>query len=287
MKKILILFNLVFLLILTSCQVDEEIIKDIINQEQIEEIIQTMDTKNKFFINVISKDKMYVPLEKDGDPIIWEYDSKYLTLNDNLFAIKKDGSTIISATYKSKTHLYSVNIKNDSITNTIQYNLNFYYSFISDSKKIGKKITPDTIVFHNTANTAPAFNEVKWLNSLDNKSSTSFHYAVDDNGVYQAIPTTNASHHAGNVAINNRSIGIEIAKSMTDNNIEKNSSINNSLLLIVLLMNYYDITIDNVITHKDASGKYCPHDIFDRYGLSLFYEELMKLAQYKLTDDTM
>ena len=52
-------------------------------------------------------------------------------------------------------------------------------------------------------------------------------------------------------------------------------------------MNYYDITIDNVITHKDASGKYCPHDIFDRYGLSLFYEELMKLAQYKLTDDTM
>ena len=277
-KKILILFNLVFLLILTACQIDEETIKDIINQEQIEEIISSLDTENKIFLNVVDKDKMYVPLEKNGEKIIWEYDKEFFSLNNNQFKIKKDGLTIISATYKDKTHLYSVTIKNDSITNTVQYNLNFYYSFISDNKKIGKKITPDTIVFHNTANTAPAVNEVKWLNSNENKSSTSFHYAVDDIGVYQAIPTTNASYHAGNLEINNRSIGIEIAKSMKENIEEKNLGINNSLLLIILLMNYYDISIKNIITHQDASGKYCPHDIFDRYGVELFYEELLKLT---------
>ena len=283
MKKIIILINLAFLMLLSSCVIDE----DTIDQEQLEEIIQTIDTDNKFFINVIDKDKMIVPLEKDGELIIWDYDKKYLNLNNNQFEIKKDGSTIISATYKGKTHLYSVTIKNDSITNTVQYNLNFYYSFIKDNKKIGKKITPDTIVFHNTANTAPAINEVKWLNSKENKSSTSFHYAVDDKGVYQAIPTTNASYHAGNIEINNRSIGIEIAKSMKENIDEKNLGINNSLLLIVLLMNYYDISIDDVITHRDASGKHCPHDIFERYGLDLFYEELKKLTQNKLTNDTM
>ena len=100
---------------------------------------------------------------------------------------------------------------------------------------------------------------------------------MDDKGVYQAIPTTNASYHAGNLEINNRSIGIEIAKSMKGNIEEKNQGINNSILLIILLMNYYDIPIEDVITHQDASGKYCPHDIFDRYGIELFYEELKKL----------
>jgi N-acetylmuramoyl-L-alanine amidase CwlA len=110
---------------------------------------------------------------------------------------------------------------------------------------------------------------------------------LDDKGVYQAIPTTNVSHHAGNFEINNRSIGIEIAKSMKNNIEEKNHGINNSLLLIVLLMNYYDISIENVITHYDASGKHCPHDIFDRYGLDLFYEELKNLTQDKFTNNTM
>ena len=278
MKKIIILINLVFLIILTSCQINQETIKDIINQEQIDEIISIMAKDNKIFINVVDKNKMDVPLEKDGEKIIWEYDKNYLKLTNNQFEIKKNGLTIISATYKDKTHLYSVTIKNDSITNTVQYNLNFYYSFISDSKKIGKKITPDTIVFHNTANTAPAINEVKWLNSKENTSSTSFHYAVDDIGVYQAIPTTNASHHAGNFDINNRSIGIEIAKSMKENIDEKNSGINNGILLISLLMNYYDISINDVITHQDVSGKYCPHDIFDRYSIKQFYEDLAKLT---------
>ena len=155
--------------------------------------------------------------------------------------------------------------------------MNFYYKFISNKKKIGKNITPTKIVFHNTANTAPAVNEIKWLNSSNNTSSTSFHYAVDDLGVYQAIPTTKAAYHAGNLSINNSSIGIEIAKSMSTNIEEKNQGIINTTLLIALLMNYYDIELSDVITHYDASGKHCPHDVFDRYGLTTFYEEIKKL----------
>ena len=59
---------------------------------------------------------------------------------------------------------------------------------------------------------------------------------------------------------------------------EKNSGINNGILLISLLMNYYDISINDVITHQDVSGKYCPHDIFDRYSIKQFYEDLAKLT---------
>ena len=64
---------------------------------------------------------------------------------------------------------------------------------------------------------------------------------------------------------------------MSNNIEEKNKGINNASLLISLLMNYYDIDIKNVITHYDASGKQCPHDILSRYGLENFYDEIIKL----------
>lgn len=273
MKKVYIILLLIFLLFLTSCN-DYEITidKDVIN-----DVITSINNNDKIFINVYDKDKMYVPLSHKGKEIIWNYDEKYLSLTNNSFKVVRDGLTIITATYLDKTHIYSVTIKNNIITNTVQYNLNFYYSFINDAKKIGKNITPKKIVFHNTANTAPAVNEIKWLSSKDNTSSTSFHYAVDDTGVYQAIPTTKASYHAGNYKINNESVGIEIAKSKINDAKEKDEGIKNATILIALLMNYYNIKIDDVISHYDASGKHCPHDIFDRYGLEIFYEEIEKL----------
>ena len=89
MKKLYIILNLVFLFFIAGCVDDEEIIKDIINEEIIGEVL---DTKNKIFLNVIDKDKMYVPLEKDGEEIKWEYDSKYLSLEGNQFEVKKDGN---------------------------------------------------------------------------------------------------------------------------------------------------------------------------------------------------
>ena len=146
--------------------------------------------------------------------------------------------------------------------------------FISDSKKMGEKLNTKQIVLHNTANTAPAINEIKWLASKDNTSSTSFHYAVDDTGVYQAIPTDVIAHHAGVKTINYQAIGIEIAKSMIKDEDIKDEAILKSAQLIALLMSYYQIDISNVITHYDASGKYCPHDIFDRYSIEKFYEIL-------------
>ena len=89
MKRVIIILNLVFLIFTTACKFDEE---------QFTEIIETFDKDNKIFVNVISNDQMYVPYEKDGQPIKWEYDDKYLTLEDNIFKVKKDGLTFVSAT---------------------------------------------------------------------------------------------------------------------------------------------------------------------------------------------
>ena len=272
MRKIFIILCLVFLLFTSACKID-----DIITEEVIEEIITNTDKENKIFINVIKKNTLQIPLEHKGIEIKWEYDKNFLSLKENEITVSKNGTTILKATYNDKPHLYSITVKNLTITSTVQYNIPFYYSFITDSKKIGKNINPKKIVFHNTGNTASAENEIKWLSSKDNTSSTSFHFAVDDIGIYQAIPTTNAGYHAGNLAINNQSIGIEIAKSLIDDEIKKDSAITNATILISLLMNYYIIEIENVITHQDASGKYCPHDIFDRYGLDKFYKEIKTL----------
>lgn len=272
MKKLIIIFNLVFLFFMTSCTFEE-----IITDEVIEEIISTTDKENKILLNVIGKDIIQIPLLHKGNTINWEYDKNYLSLEDNMFKIKKNGVTILKAIYNNKPHIYSVTIKENTIVNTVQYNINFNYSFITDSKKIGKTITPQKIVFHNTANIASAENEIKWLNSKDNTSTTSFHYAVDDIGIYQAIPTTKAGYHSGNLSINNQSIGIEIAKSLIEDETKKDRGIQNASILIALLMNFYDVNINNVISHNDASGKHCPHDIFDRYGLERFYEDIISL----------
>ena len=272
MKRIFIILNLVFLLFISACNVE-----DIITDEVIQDIISSAENSEKIFLNVFEKDKLFVPLKLKNHDITWEYDENFISIDGNQITTIKDGVTFLKATVNNESHLFAITTKNKTITKTVQYNLNFYYSFIKDSKKIGKNIIPNKIIFHNTANTASAKNEIKWLNSRDNKSSTSFHFAVDDIGIYQAIPTNKASHHSGNYDLNNQSIGIEIAKSRLDDTNIKDSCIKNATILISLLMNFYNININDVITHYDASGKHCPHDVFDRYGLEKFYNEISEL----------
>lgn len=245
---------------------------EVITDEVISEIILELDTENKIFINCIDNKHLKVPLIHNGIDIIWEYDKSYIKLDKDILTPKKNGTTMISGIYNNKKHIYVINIDNYCFTQTIQYNLKINYLFTSDNKKIGKSIIPNTIVVHNTANTASAHNEVKWLNNIVNNSSTSFHFAVDDKEVYQAISTENAAYHAGNYDINLKSIGIEIAKSKLIDEQTKNTAIKNAVLLIKLLTNYYNIKESDIITHKDASGKNCPHDILERFGLQNFYQ---------------
>ena len=46
-------------------------------------------------------------------------------------------------------------------------------------------MNPTRIVIHNTANDAPAENEIKYMQS--NSAQTSFHYAVDEKEAVQGI----------------------------------------------------------------------------------------------------
>lgn len=164
-----------------------------------------------------------------------------------------------------------INVKDGLLNKENEFKLNVNHMLLSeDNKKVGGKMTPTYIVIHNTANSAPAVNEAKYLNSSNNTSSTSFHFAVDDTDVYQTVNMKYNSWHAGDRNMNVKSIGIEIAKSTIKDISIKDKAIENGAKLTVMLMKYYDIPLQRVITHYDVTGKDCPHDILHRYGFDNF-----------------
>jgi N-acetylmuramoyl-L-alanine amidase CwlA len=161
----------------------------------------------------------------------------------------------------------------DGLLNTEnEQGLEVHYMLLpTGHKKVGSEMSkPTYIVVHNTANTAPAVNEVTYLNRSTNTSYTSFHFAVDDVNVYQAVNMKYNAWHAGENTMNRQSIGVEIAKSMISDTTIKDKAINNGAKLVAMLMIEYDIPIERVITHQAVTGKHCPHDILDRYGYDKF-----------------
>lgn len=56
-------------------------------------------------------------------------------------------------------------------------------------------MTPKYVVIHNTANKATAKAEISYM--IRNNNQTSFHYAVDENEVWQGIEETRNAWHAG------------------------------------------------------------------------------------------
>lgn len=296
-------FILITLLLLTlySCKIqtqdkvhedDEIIIPPIIypDEDIIIETPETDESAKKYaksisdclFIDVKNVDNLTLPTSIFSYPIAWSYQEDIAIRNNNTITFKKNGffelQYSITVGKQIVTNHHFVAIANKKIQYTIQHGLKINYAFISNNPtKIGNYMTPRKIVFHNTANTASAKNEVAWLNNTSNSTSTSFHFAVDDLEVYQAIPITYYAHHCGNLSINKESIGIEIAKSLSLDEKIKDKAIDNSCLLIKLLQATFNIKYENILTHKDANGKYCPHDIFDRYGLQNYYSKLQSL----------
>lgn len=239
------------------------------------EEINLIQITNNLFVNVINSTSINLPKEINGYSVSWEFDNSFFKRTGNQLTLLKNGKSTLTAIIGNRYYTnFEIVSENGKFIYSYQQNLKINYMFVTNSKKLGNKMNPTLIVVHNTANIASAQNEVKYLNSTSNNTSTSYHFAVDDKEIYQAIPTNVGAYHAGNRAINEKSIGIEIAKSTSKDNAIKNKAIANGIKLIAMLQAYYDIDTEYVITHKDASGKHCPHDIIDRYTLDKFYKEL-------------
>ena len=136
---------------------------------------------------------------------------------------------------------------------------------------------PEYITVHNTSNDASAANEVKYM--ISNNNQTSYHVAVDEKEVIQAIPFNRNAWHAGDGASgtgNRKSIGIEICRSTGDVATFKKCE-ENAAKYIATLLKQYGWTTAKVKRHKDWSGKNCPHKTME-----LGWDRFVKMIQAEL-----
>ncbi len=128
-----------------------------------------------------------------------------------------------------------------------------------DKGKINRPGTPNSmenIVVHETANKnkgADAKAHSIYIKRLD--EMTSWHYTVDDKAIYRHIPDNEKSYSTGNKEANESSIAIELCVN-SDGDFEVTKK--NAGELICELMRKYNISIENVKTHKACDGKNCP-----------------------------
>ena len=166
--------------------------------------------------------------------------------------------------------------------------MNIRQMLVSSSKysiKCPYSMSPRYITIHNTANDASAKNEVSYM--LSNPEKVSFHIAVDDVEVIQAIPVDRNAFHAGdgvNGEGNRKGIGIEICYSKTGGERFEKAKVNAiELITDILIERKWDIT--HVKKHQDFSGKYCPHRILDE-GWDKFINQIQKRLEEKLMNES-
>ena len=164
------------------------------------------------------------------------------------------------------------------------------YKFVSDilpknlwGVKCPHEMKAECIVVHNTANDASAADEIAYMKKTP-YSYTSYHYAVDNKEVRQAIPYNRNTYHAGDGEYgdgNRKGIGIEICYSKSGGS-KFIAAEENAAMFVAELLKQFGWGIDKVKKHQDFSGKYCPHRTLDM-GWERF---LSKVRGYMITELT-
>lgn len=117
------------------------------------------------------------------------------------------------------------------------------------------------IVIHDTGNKSKGSDSEAHFRYFNGENrNASAHYFVDEKQIIQTVNNLNTSWHVGDGKgkygiTNQNSIGIEICVN-SDGNYEK--ALKNTIWLTKKLMNDYNINIENVVRHFDASRKNCP-----------------------------
>lgn len=131
------------------------------------------------------------------------------------------------------------------------------------SIKCPYSMSPIGICVHNTANDAPAKNEISYMKS--NNNEVSFHIAIDDVEAIQGIPFDRNAWAAGDGGSGNgnrKYIHIEICYSKSGG-AKFTEAENRAAKEIAALLKQFGWGLSAVKKHQDFSGKYCPHRTLD------------------------
>jgi N-acetylmuramoyl-L-alanine amidase CwlA len=146
--------------------------------------------------------------------------------------------------------------------------LNIIQDFIPSgrSNRPGTRITPTKITIHNTDNDSPgadAAAHAKYQKGPDARErQVSWHFTVDDNAVFQSLPTNERGLHAGTREGNKTSIGIEICMHPE---MEVTAGYDRAALLAAVMAFQLGIPVPSSIKqHHDWSGKHCPRVLRDK-----------------------
>lgn len=131
----------------------------------------------------------------------------------------------------------------------------------NETSRSGNIIIPTSITAHNTGNSkADGKDHTKWIDVTT--AYVSWHFTVDDKGIWQELPINEKAWHAGDGANgqgNSTSIAIEICE---HEGIDWEKAKENAAKLMKFLLTHVS-TIKDVVPHQKWSGKYCPHKILD------------------------
>lgn len=129
------------------------------------------------------------------------------------------------------------------------------------------------VTIHNTAEPFSAMDErARVANRRD--ARTSFHFAVDERGIVQLLPLDRHGWHAGDGEGdgNLRSVGVEICRSVFREEYDwlYHRAEANAVLLAAALLRHFELPLSALRTHRDWSGKCCPHRILEAESWKAF-----------------
>jgi N-acetylmuramoyl-L-alanine amidase CwlA len=140
-----------------------------------------------------------------------------------------------------------------------------YAPVVSSGARSGIKMSKCIgVTIHNTDNDGAGANAKAHANLLKNtwkNKQQSWHFAVDEDGAYQSIPTDEVAWHAGDGGTgkgNTQTVAIEICMN-SDGDLEK--ATDNAAELAAQVLKEKGLSADDLYQHHDWSGKNCPSQI--------------------------
>lgn len=140
-----------------------------------------------------------------------------------------------------------------------------YAPVVSSGARPGIKMSKCIgVTIHNTDNSGAGADAKAHANLLKNSwknKQQSWHFAVDENGAYQSIPTDEIAWHAGDGGSgkgNTQTVAIEICMN-SDGDLEK--ATDNAAQLAAQQLKEKGLSADKLYQHHDWSGKNCPSQI--------------------------
>lgn len=123
--------------------------------------------------------------------------------------------------------------------------------------------TPKFVVIHNTFNDASPKNEINYM--ISNNNQTSFHVAIGEDEVIQAVPFDRNAWACGDGANgqgNRYGISLEICYSKSGGD-RYTQAEENAVYVAARLLYQFGLGIDKLKQHADFAKKNCPHRIRD------------------------